>query len=182
MPEGFGSDRPGCPVCTQRRAAGINERGCRRHRYRGHPHSVARRHPRNDTNPTTAPTRSANVYYGRIVVFGTVGCKAGSEVLGSGRSTENKSPGVVRPASPRTSHRYTDFFRLARGRQERTLVGGHVPAQPELPAKVPNSRPDCRAGACCGSTGPRPYRRWCILSGLLCALPPKWGSAIIVFL
>jgi hypothetical protein len=69
--------RAGCPVCTQRRAAGINElwmlaaSTSRSPSFRNPPAP-----PRNDTNPTTAPTRSANVYYGRIVVFGTVGCKA----------------------------------------------------------------------------------------------------------
>ena len=42
--------------------------------------NAAGNHPENDTNPTAAPTRSANVCFARMVVLGPVGCKA---LLGS---------------------------------------------------------------------------------------------------
>ena len=38
--------------------------------------NAAGNHPENDTNPTAAPTRSANVCFARMVVLGPVGCKA----------------------------------------------------------------------------------------------------------
>lgn len=107
--------------------------------------------PRNDTNPTTAPTRSANVYYDRRVIFGTVGCKAGSEVLGSGRSTENNKP------RPGVAAYQSQVYRLQAGPgPSRTDTSWRPCASPtRVPAKAPNSRPDCLAGACCGSHRPQ---------------------------